>query len=540
MKNNYNLCQICYLSFLAGILISCSSPRETAGDKYSLGEIKYRFPVSPEATAGFNKGLLLLHSFEYDDAKDAFIEAQEADKNEVMTYWGEAMCSYKALWGLQNVEAGRKVMSKLGDTREARLNKAEEGLERNFWEGIEILYGEGELKERNEKYARHMETQYKKYPGDLEVAAFYSLALMWADYDSREYLSKSAEVAAGIIKENPTHPGALHYMIHSNDNPEFAKLAVAAANEYAQVAPDAAHALHMPSHIYVALGMWNEVVSSNVDSYQASLNRIERKGLSGSDRGYHSMAWLHYGYLQQGNYEKASQLMKEMISYNQDSTASLSYTIMMQNEQRIESGAWLDDQEPVDVDYSKLGLGAKSQKHFFNSLLAFDQNDASQIAIERDKLQLHIEAAKLLVGEDGIALCSAGPTRFAPTKEDIVKSGVIIHQMEALMAMLQNNEKATEEHLKEATRLEASGSYDPGPPFIAYPSFEQYGEWLLSKGRAEEALEQFNQSLENRTNRAKALRGKIEALKMLGRSDEAAEVQQTLDVFWKKEMIAMN
>lgn len=540
MKTIFNLRQICYLSFLSGILISCNQTRETAGDKYTLGEINYRFPISQVATDSFDKGLLLLHSFEYDDARDAFLEAQKADELEVMAYWGEAMCSYKALWGLQNVEEGRKVMTKLGNTKEERLKKAEEGLEREFWEGIEILYGEGELKDRNEKYAIHMESLYNKYPGDLEVAAFYSLALMWADYDNREYLSKSAEVAAGIIKENPIHPGGLHYMIHSNDNPEFAKLAVAAANEYAQVAPDAAHALHMPSHIYVALGMWNEVVSSNVDSYQASINRIERKGLTGSERGYHSMAWLHYGYLQQGNYDKAGQLLKEMISYNQDSTASLPYTILMQNQQRIESGTWLKDIDPVDVDYSKLGLRSKSQKHFFNSMLAFDQKDAVQIAAERDKLQLHVEAAKLLVGEDGIALCSAGPTRFAPTQEDILKAGVVIQQMEALIAMLKNNETKTEKHLKEATKLEASGTYDPGPPFIAYPSFEQYGEWLLSKGRAEEALTHFNTSLQNRTNRANALRGKIQALKMLGRSQEANEVQQTLDVFWKKGMIAMN
>ncbi|XOV91999.1 MAG: hypothetical protein ACFHWX_17540 [Bacteroidota bacterium] len=531
---------IIHVSLFIGILLSCSQQKETPSGSYTLGDIEYQFPVSMDATEGFSKGLLLLHSFEYDDAKDAFLEAQVADPNEVMAYWGEAMCSYKALWGLQNVEEGRKVMEKLGATREKRLAKAQEGLEREFWEGIEILYGEGELKDRNEQYASHMESLYEKYPEDLEVAAFYSLALMWADYDNQKYLSKASEVAMGIMKENPTHPGGLHYMIHSNDNPEYARQAVEAANEYAQVAPDAAHALHMPSHIYVALGMWNEVVSSNVDSYQASINRIERKGLTGKDRGYHSMAWLHYGYLQQGDYDKAAELMKEMISYNKDSTASLAYTIMMQNEHRIESGSWLKDVKPIDVDYSKMGLQAKSQKHFFNSLLAFDQEDAEQIARERDLLQIHIDAARLLVGDNGIALCSAGPTRFAPTKQDLVKSNVVIHQIEALIAILNKDEQAIESHLKEAASLEASGGYDSGPPFIAYPSFEQYGEWLLTKGRAEEALDQFNKSLTNRTKRSKALRGKIEALKMLGRADEASDVQKTLDVFWKKEMIAMN
>ena len=522
------------------VLFSCNQPKETTTEEYTLGDIKYQFPISPEASEEFNKGLLLLHSFEYDDAKDAFLAAQEADQNEVMAYWGEAMCNYKALWGLQNVPKGREVMAKLGATKEERLAKAEEGLEKDFWEGIELLFGEGELNERNENYVNHMESLYEKYPKDLEVAAFYALGLMWADYDNQDNLNKSAEVAAGIMMESPTHPGALHYMIHSNDDPEYAKLAVNAANEYAKVAPDAAHALHMPSHIYVALGMWNEVVNSNVDSYQASLNRIERKELTGNARGYHSMAWLHYGYLQQGNYVEAEKLLREMISYFQDSTASEGYTITMQNEQRIETGKWIEGLEPVDVNYNNLGLAGKSQKHFFRALLAFDNQNAEQIALEIDTLQLHLETAELVVGDDGIAMCSAGPTRYAPTEGGITKTNVTIHQMEALIAMLDNDDEKVEMHLKEATQLEASAHYDSGPPFIAHPSFEQYGEWLLTKDRAEDALGQFNKSLESRTNRAKALRGKIEALTKLGKAEEAETAQKILDVFWKKEMIAMN
>ena len=524
--------------FLSVLTFSCQQKEETT-EAYTLGDINYQFPVSEDAKSDFSKGLLLLHSFEYDDAKEAFLAAQSDDKNEVMAYWGEAMCNYKALWGLQDVPAGKVVMEKLGATKEERLAKAEEGLEREFWESIEILYGEGELKERNEKYTAHMESLYAKYPKDLEVAAFYSLSLMWADYNNQDNLKKAAEVAAGIIKESPTHPGALHYMIHSNDDPAYAQLAKNAADEYAKVAPDAAHALHMPSHIYVALGMWNEVVSSNVDSYGASLNRMEQKELDGKARGYHSMAWLHYGYLQQGNYEKAENLLREMISYYQDSTASDDYTIMMQNEQRIESGAWPDGLKPIDVDYSRLGLSAKSQKHFFNSLLAYDKKDAAGIEKEIEGLQAQLAVATLLVSDDGIVLCSAGPTRFAPTKGGITKTTAVIHQMKALVAMLNNDDQAIEKELKEATALEASGGYDSGPPFIAYPTFEQYGDWLLTKNRPADALVQYDISLKNRTNRAKALQGKIKALNMLDRNEEASEVQKILDLFWKKEMIAM-
>jgi tetratricopeptide (TPR) repeat protein len=521
------------------LFFSCGQQSDSVNEDFTLGEINHEFPVSADAKPDFDKGLLLLHSFEYDDGKEAFLAAQAADKNEVMAYWGEAMCYYKALWGLQDVPAGQGVMAKLGATKEERLAKAEEGLEREFWEGVEILYGEGELNERNERYTAHLESLYSKYPKDLEVAAFYSLSLMWADYDSQENLKRAAEVAAGIISESPTHPGALHYMIHSNDDPEYAKLAKNAADEYAKVVPDAAHALHMPSHIYVALGMWNEVVSSNIDSYGASLDRMERKGLDGTARGYHSMAWLHYGYLQQGNYDKAEALLREMIDYYQDSTASDDYTIVMQNGQRVESGTWPEALQPVDVDYGKLGLSAKAQKHFFNSLLAYDKKDAAVIEKESEALQTQVEAAKLLVTDDGIVLCSAGPTRYAPSREGIMKANAIVLQMNALKAMLEGDDKAVEKFLKEATALEASSGYDSGPPFIAYPTFEQYGDWLLAKDRPADALVQFDISLKNRTNRAKALRGKVEALNMLNRTEEAAEVQKILDMFWKKEMIAI-
>ncbi|MEQ8925969.1 MAG: hypothetical protein RLO81_09175 [Fulvivirga sp.] len=526
-----------YLLPIVFLLVNCTQKKESSKET-QLGDLGHDFSISDEAKEYFDKGLLLLHSFEYEDAREAFIDAKKADPEEVMVYWGEAMTHYKALWGLQDVDAGRAVMQELGATKEERLAKAENELEANFWKGIELLYGEGELSERNKNYVNHMADMYEANPGNQEIAAFYALGLIWADYDNNENLKKSSAVAASIIEENPTHPGALHYMIHANDDPEFAQVAINAANNYAEVAPDAAHALHMPSHIYVALGMWNEVVSSNIDSYQASLNRMERKNLDGNARGYHSYAWLHYGYLQQGNYDKAADMLKDMIGYHYDSTGSKSYLIMMQNQQRIESGQWPESLSPVNVDYSSLGLQEKSAMHFFRSLMAFDQKDAATIQLEIDTLYSHLEAAKLVVTEDGIALCSAGPTRYAPSQSGIDKTQAVLYQMEALVAQLENNDSKTEELLKKATAQESAGSYDSGPPFIAYPTFEQYGDWLLTKGRYEEAIVQFDISLKNRTNRAKALLGKKEALLRLQRIKEAQEVDEILNVFRMQEQVS--
>lgn len=512
------------------ILFSCTSTTETTDKTSNLGDLNHQFNISPLAKADFDLGLLLLHSFEYDDAREAFESALTADPNEVMTYWGLAMTHYKALWGLQNLEAGRKVMAQLGESREIRLAKAENQMEREFWEGIEILYGEGELKERNQRYSDHMEQMYLANPDNLEVAAFYSLGLMWAGYDDQENLSMSSRVAQSIIRENPTHPGALHYMIHANDNPDFAIEAIAAANDYAKVAPDAAHALHMPSHIYVALGMWQEVVSSNRASYDASLKRVEQKQLNGKARGYHSMAWLHYGHLQLGEYDKATSILEEMLNYHLDGTSSKSYLIMMQNQQRIESGHWPEALPFQDINENALTIGmeGKAKIHFLKGLLAYDKQDEVAVRTEVQALQTHWEASKLLINDQGVAMCSAGPTRYAPNKENLLRSEVVIQQIEALADMLTGNAQKVEDHLINAVRLEEEAGYDPGPPFIAYPSFEQYGDWLLAQKRYEEAIKMFDKSLVQRTNRTKALKGKLMALEALEKVEKAEEVKKLL------------
>jgi Tfp pilus assembly protein PilF len=526
-------------------IASCVSPNKKSLENTQLGVLKHQFIISAPAQDSFEKGLLLLHSFEYDDARVAFQDAVKKDSTEVMAYWGEAMSHYKALWGLQNVDAGRAVIAKLGKTKEIRSSRAQDDLEKDFWTGVEILYGDGELFERNKAYANHMGTLYEKYKGNQEVAAFYALGLMWSVSGGRdpEIFDLSAKVVSGILEENPNHPGALHYLIHANDDPKYAQLAKIAADKYAKVAPDATHALHMPSHIYLALGMWNDVVASNEASYGASVANMERKGLTDDARGYHSYAWLHYGYLQQGRFQKAAQLLKDMQVYTErsPSQSSKSYLIKMQSAQVAETGKWLDEIAPLYVDYDDLGLSSKAELHFFKSMLASEKGDDRQIAHEIDLLDTQIKAAELIVSEEGIAMCSSGSTRYAPSRTDIVRANVITKQMNALIAVLNNDDMLTEKYFIEATNLEAQSEYSYGPPDITYPSFEQYGEWLLNKKRYDEALTQFDRSLATAKNRSKALQGKIKALMFLNREDEAREIKVIMSDFWKPDVqLAMN
>ncbi len=516
-------------------VVSCQQPQKSEQTTSHLGELNYEFSISDAAKPHFDEGLLLLHSFEYDDARTAFKKAVEADPSEMMARWGEAMTHYKALWRLQDVDAGRAVIEQLGETKEERLTKAENELEKDFWTSIEILYGEGEFYERNKAYADHMGELYDKYEGNQEVAAFYSLGLMWSVPLGRdeEILKRSATVAAGILEENPNHPGALHYVIHAYDDPEFATFAVDAADIYAQVAPDAAHALHMPSHIYLQLGRWNDVVASNETSYGASVRRMERMDLGDAARGFHSFRWLHYGYLQQGRFEKAEELLRDMQTYTASAQTGSAkyYLIEMQTSQLIETGAWSLDIEPMEVEISSLGaFGAQA---FFKSMMAYQAKDPSAIKEQMSALDEKLAAAELLVTDQGIAMCSAGQTRNAPNKNSLITAEVRLRQMQGLIDLLNGDEASAEQQMTEATELEAQLPYASGPANIAYPSFEMYGDWLLERGRFEEALAQFNTSLERAPNRAMALHGKIKAATELGLEDEVTDAEDKLAVFWR-------
>jgi len=264
-----------YLIFLSiiSLIFACSpatqqgettdTSENTANNSESqLGDIQLKVTGTEAAQPHFEKGLLLLHSFEYEDAREAFLAAQEEDPKFAMAYWGEAMTFHHSLWLRQEKDKAVAALEKLAPSKEERIQLTGTELEKDFMTGAEILFGEGTKVERDVAYKNHMEKLTTKYPKNHEVSALYAISLLGATGEGRdnEIYGKSAKIAQGIIKENPNHPGALHYLIHAFDDPEHAPLAKLAADSYSKVAPDAAHALHMPSHIYVSMGLWDEVV----------------------------------------------------------------------------------------------------------------------------------------------------------------------------------------------------------------------------------------------------------------------------------------
>lgn len=519
--------------FFAILAVHCTGPQPgDEGHSSRLGEAHLKAAGAAAAQPYFEKGLLLLHSFEYDDARAEFRRAREIDPAFAMAYWGEAMTHNHGLWRQQDTEAARAVLEELAPTAEGRLAKAGTEMERDFLRAVERLYGEGEKVERDKAYAALMEEMYEKYPGNHEVSAFYALSLLGAVPVGRddEAYGRSALIAEGILKENPNHPGALHYLIHSYDDPGHAHLARAAADSYADVAPDAAHALHMPSHIYVALGLWHEVVASNELSYAASVRRMESKKLDNDAHSYHAFHWLLYGYLQQGRVEEARRIMEQMIQYTEElpSKSARGYLVRMKGNYLVETEEWDGAFAAADVDLKELNIALQAIAHFLEGMKAYRKGDAARMEKQLEAMAFARRQASMSVTSEGVPMCGAGGSYGKANQLDIDQAYILELELKGLHAMLKGQSGEAERWLQQAARLEDDISYSYGPPEVAKPSYELYGEWLLEQNRPEEALAQFERALQRGPKRVKALNGRLRAAQALGREDVVKEVRQTL------------
>ncbi len=501
---------------------------DATGDQ--LGELHIQFTGSPEAMPHFEKGLKLLHNFEYDDARDEFVKAQELDSTLVMAYWGEAMTHNHPLWRQQDYEDGQAALGKLAETADERATLAKTDLERDFLQAMEIMYGpNGAKKERDSMYSKQLEMMYEKYPGNEEVAAFYALSLLGAVKVGRdvEAYEKGAAVVQGILKENPNHPGALHYLIHSYDDPGHAPKALPAAFSYSKVAADATHALHMPSHIFVAVGMWDEVVRSNIASWNASANSVEEDPDAKNFGSYHALHWWMYGLLQQGRYEEAKKLVDDMNHYatEKPTIRARDYLISMKGNYLAETGDWMSEVATYSVDKEDLNLTVIATDYFLQGMQAYtNENDKELIGLISKMEAERLEAGNSITAE-GVPMCSAGSNRQAPNQADIDQTLIMEMELRGLLSLLRADSKKAEEWYKKAVDLETATSYSYGPPTIVTPSYELYANFLMENDRAAEAAVQYDAALNKGPKRRLALQGRLKAAKLLQEEEKVKELE---------------
>lgn len=498
-------------------LLSCSSGNKQT--KSTLGEINFTATGKKEAKPFFEKGLLLLHSFEYPDAAEEFKKARETDPGFVMAYWGEAMTHNHPLWRYQDIDKASTVLNQLAPSADDRVAKAKTEIEKDFIRSINILYGKGNKPERDRKYADFMESLYKKYAGNPEVACFYSLSLIGSVEVGRDKATyeKAADIVKQVIARYPKHPGALHYLIHAYDDPDHAALALTTADAYAVTAPDAGHALHMPTHIYLALGMWDKVVSSNEVSWAAGEKRKERKKLTNDALNYHAFHWLLYGYLQQGQKQKAKKVLEDMKKYTDElgSGRAREHMVYIKTTYLTETNEWEPDIASIEVPQKDLNIATRAMDYFINGWYAFLKKDEPSLAGIIQKLSGERLIDLERVSNRGTAMCGSINSAI-PNLLDVQYAEVMEMELKALQAWLKKDLNGTEYWFKKATALENSISYSYGPPSIVKPSNELYGEWLLEIKKPKEALTQFELSLKAAPKRILSLQGKEKALRFVG------------------------
>jgi tetratricopeptide (TPR) repeat protein len=501
-------------------------PHSHGGHIHGLGTVDFPNSGAPSAQEPFLRGVALLHSFEYEDAADAFREAQTADPSFALAYWGEALTSAKLLWGRDDPDAARSALTRLAPTADARLALARSGRERAFGAAVEALYVDADLPTRARGYADSMRALAERDPHDLEAAAFASIAQLIATYagaldEARRASAREAAIAFAdrVFRANRDHPGAAHYLIHAYDDPAVAERGLEVARAYAEIAPDAQHALHMPSHIFVQVGLWDDVVASNERAWAASRAWTDRRSAGPTSLDFHSLEWLQHGYLQQGRFQAARALVDtaRAVLAGADLTGSVDpyYAVArLAFRQSAETGDWRSP--PVVVADPGSAQAAESRYAFFS--LTAKYQAAVGAVLHGDTRAASIEA----IGQEVAARAAA--------QQGSGQAAIMLLHVDALLARAHGDGETAITLLSRASDLEDAIA-PVGPPNIL-PTLEWLGALLLEAGRAEEAAATYERALARWPNRSASLLGLARARRALGDDAAAAECYRSLLANW--------
>jgi tetratricopeptide (TPR) repeat protein len=497
-----------------------------------LGKVEFPTSGSEKAQAHFLRGLAALHSFWYEEALEAFRESTKIQPDFMMGYWGEAMAHNHPLWSEQDTDAAREVIGKIKDT--SKLTPRE----RAYLNAIKTLYGEGDQPARNAAYSAAMEKVYRDYPDDLDAAAFYSLSLLGqVRMEDKNYRlqARAGAIALEVYQKNPNHPGAAHYIIHAFDDPDHAILALPAARRYASIAPEAHHARHMPSHIFLQLGMWPDAAASNESAWESSEAWMKRKNLSPGVRDYHSLHWLLYVYLQQGRYRKAEELLALMKKTMSESTYENKLRPgYYQNNYANMAAAFIVETERWDLAESLFPANsiapsqASGGSHGSHGSPATDGGAAvMRTSNSGQRLPVFVRGLAAAVRKSPVEGTKVA-ARLPDTSPSIQEL-----EVQALSASVRGDHDKAVQLMTEAAAMEERTGAPSGPPGLIKPAHELFGEVLMRAGKFDKAAEQFRVALLRQPNRSRSLLGLARAQAKGGNDAEAAATYAKLVEQWK-------
>ena len=500
---------------LATICIFLFSYSVAADEMDGVGDITFPTSGSPEAQEHFLRGVATLHSFGWKQARTEFQQAQEIDPDFAMAYWGESLTYNHPLIGEWDLDTPKIVLGKLGETTDARLAKAPTARERGFLVAVDALFfGDGDTRARRIAYMNAMDSLHQRYPYDDEVAAFYALSLLSAAGPAGEghrQNVKAGALAMDISARNPRHPGAVHYTIHAFDDPVHAPLALSAAWVFADIAAAVSHARHMPTHIFIQLGMWRQVSDSNQSAYDAAVALWVPGDMAGDMT--HALDWGQYGDLQLGDYDRAAlwiERMEEIVRKNPGQARIVEALPRVNARMILETQQW--EMHPVtdsSTDTELLATGIS--------------------AVHLGDLERARQAADRLAAKSA-ALGNTDESYYAATGKPIA---VMHRSVAGMTAIAEGDTEKGLAMLHEGVEIAESMRPPNGAPNPIKPVHELYGEALLSADMPEEAVVQFSASLARTPNRPLSLLGLARSYAALGDEVSARKAYKQLAEVWK-------
>jgi tetratricopeptide (TPR) repeat protein len=470
-----------------------------------VGVVHFANSGAERAQPAFQRGLALLHSFEYAAARREFQHAEDLDPSFAMAVWGEALTYNHTLWHEQDTAAARAALAKLGPTPEERVARGRTPRERAYLSSLEKLYGPGDKTGRDAAYSAALGDLARRYPNDLDGKSLYALSLLGLSpkRDVRTYMRAAAE-AEEVYEVDKHHPGALHYLIHAYDDPVHAPLGLRAARLYAQVAPGASHAQHMTSHIFFALGLWDDAIKANENSVRVAQAQAEH--------AYHSLLWLEYAYLQIDERRAAAALVRSLTHdietgptrENRLRAAFARATWLVETQgaagTTYESDASAEALRPVDstgVTY----IVYFAVHDFARGLVAAGNGDVAGAGAALAQLSDRINSARVV---------PTGENRNwydALTDNDLAQARVLATALDGAIQFAQGQHEGGIARVREAIAATAGMEFEYGPPWSAKPLDELLGELLLADGQRAQAAAAFERALFTYPNRRLSVQG---------------------------------
>ena len=520
-----------HVTAIVGVFLLTMVTR-TGAQTPSVGLVSFPNSGAAAAQQDFLTGLAQLHNFEYGPAAALFRKAQQTDPAFAMAYWGEAVTYNHPVWMEQDLAAARAVLQRLGATPDARLAKARTEREKDYLRAVEILYGEGDKRPRDLAYADAMDSIRRKYPDDVEASALAALALLGTSHDGRDFgiYMRAAAILEPLFPSNPKHPGIAHYLIHSYDDPIHAPLGLRAAREYSKIAPDAAHAQHMCSHIFVATGMWDEVVAANEAAVKITGNTVA-PGRPPAACG-HYPTWLSYGYLQQGRIEAANAMVKQCHAQVSAAKAPWGAFVSMRARYLIDTEDWASVVTALVVTPTQ--PAAIFTQEFVNAFSAIRRNDLTAAREAATKMQTARDSLEKAAAKTDPAHAAMPGMAYPTDPSSLGRLKILSDEITALIRHKEGDSGAAIELLRVAAKLEDSLPFEFGPPFIDKPSYELLGEILLEAKQPRDARAAFETALRRTPDRTSALTGLMKAAAQSGDSKKEAEVRARLQAIWHR------